>query len=123
VAEVLQPDAAVTRRVRTPRPWYLDPLGDGLAILGAAGVITGVVFLVQADGYVDAANEPDDLDGWYQNRDAAHRARVIGTISLAAGGLSLAGGIVRWLLLPSGAPHVSVAPEERGASIILRGRF
>jgi tetratricopeptide (TPR) repeat protein len=108
----------------TPRapPFYLDPLGDTLFVGGLVGVATSIGFLLVADSHVDSANNSDTVSRWRSERDAAHRARVIGGISLGVGSAAVAGALARWIFFPRG-PEIGASADRERAQLWVGGRF
>ena len=93
-------DAVAPPPVEQPRPgperspWWKDPIGDGLVVVGVAGLGVGGYYLMSAK---QAEADSKKLDGDFKEKDAlAEKHGKIGTIAAAAGGVLLVGGIVRY---------------------------
>lgn len=123
------PTAAPAPAVRPERAaWYQDKLGDGL-VLG--GMVLGVIGLVEyrsARSDLDAAEDRATTTTLTRYRDLVDDARGKRTASIVlagAGGLLIAGGIVRYVLHDRGteAPGVGVAPAPGGGVVSYAGRF
>lgn len=98
-----------------PKSGYWGPqrfAAIGLGVVGVGGVVVGSVFGMSAkDGYEGAINDkalcPTKKTCYPEGKakvDAAQTDALISTISFAVGGVALAGGVVLFLLAPSGSP-------------------
>src|SRR5262249_10520047 len=95
-----KPDPTPTITTTSPspegRPWYRDPLGDGLVIGGVVGLGVGAALLASAKSARDGIASAPDYDAAKALKDKASSRGTIGTISLIAGGALVIGGVIRY---------------------------
>lgn len=107
--------------------WYRDAWAGALVGSGVAALTVGVIYLVSADGHVDVATYAESLEDYDHESALADEQRTVGTWAMAAGGLLLGAGIVRWYLLPAprtGSPvAVDVTARAGGGFLLVRGSF
>jgi hypothetical protein len=113
-----------------PAPFYKDPLGDGLALAGIAGVAVGAVYVSMGNSEASSANQAatnnTGYSGYSDHVNAAKSDMLVGDIALAAGGALVAASIVRYTLLhraETASPTVTLAPLHGGAAFGLAGTF
>lgn len=101
--EVVAPPVEVTPVPEQPRPgperspWWKDPIGGAAVGLGVVGLGVGGGFLVSArNAERDASNADSDAVFDNKNHQAESHGRI-GLISTIAGGVLIAGGIVRYV--------------------------
>jgi hypothetical protein len=112
-----------------PGPWYADPLGDVLTVGGVGLVAAGAVFT--AKGASSAASTSGTRDEVVARHDDARTQQVLGVSGLAVGGVLLANGILRYVLVEKRRPspsagtgaQVSAAAAPGAASLTFTGRF
>ena len=134
VAALDQPDEDA-QRDEEPRASRFTPLRDvaiGLAAVGVAGVVGGIVLggdaqdLEKRSDALCPTAACNDAQGVKLNSDARDKATQA-NIAYIAGGAAIAGGVVLWFV---GAPkvardHVAVAPVVTGdrVGVAFAGRF
>lgn len=107
-------------------PWWKDPIGDGLVVLGVAGLGVGGYFLWSAS---KAEKDSQKLDTDFKELDdRAQRHGKLGVISASIGGVLIIGGIVRYATRGGGGGEQErtavtgwVSPDGGGFAAI--GRF
>jgi tetratricopeptide (TPR) repeat protein len=102
--------------------WYRDWVGGVLAGGALIGVGVGATMLVVADRAVDRANNADFLPDYVHEKEFAHSRRVIGVVSLIAGGVLATAAVVRYATRPSRIEITQPAAGD-GAVITIGGRF
>lgn len=111
--------------VEPPRPWYLDPLGGGLAGGGIVGVAVGGALMGVARGRADDASSQELQSDYEDAKARASRLNGGGIAMLSIGGALLVGASVRYVLVAkqnrAKTARISIAPSLTGLSI--SGRF
>lgn len=106
-----------------PAPaWYRDWVGGVLAGGALVGFGVGATMLVAADRAVDRANNADFLPDYVHEKELAHSRRVIGVVSLIAGGVLATAAVWRYATRPSRI-EITAPAEGDGAVITIGGQF
>lgn len=102
------------------RPFYVDPVGDGLALGGvAAGVVAGVLY-GRARGELDTAERAATLADYQTHVDRAHTDRTVAIVLAAAGAVAIAGGVARFALHHEReSPALALAPVPSGGGLLV----
>jgi hypothetical protein len=119
--------------LQSGRPSTQRVAGIALFGVGAAGIVTGTVFGLEARSKMNDSNssghcQPDnhcDATG-LSERSSALSAATVSTIGFIGGVALLAGGAALYLTAPDDRPPViglMARPEHDGASVGLRGRW
>ena len=99
------------------RPWFRDPIGDGLVIVGAAGVGVGIAMLVSGHS-ADQSKASATTYGDYQAlADKAHSRGEIGVIGGVAGVAFIAVGIVWYAMHEDHPGDKTVTPTGGGFAL------
>ena len=122
-AEPLPPAAEPSPITRSAsRPFYLDPLGDGLVVGGVVLVAVGIGLHVSGSSAASDARAATTYDEALAARDRAGSRRTWGTVALAAGTGLIGVGIWRWVSV-SRRDRVVVTPTEGGAVVSWGGEL
>ncbi|MGE5183650.1 MAG: hypothetical protein ACM31C_16375 [Acidobacteriota bacterium] len=102
------------------RPWWRDPVGDGLVVGGAVGLGVGTALLLSARSADQTAQAAHSYPVYKTNEDTARDRGTYGVIGLVAGGALAAGGV--WWLATHRDPHHAavtgwVAPTSGGIAV------
>ena len=79
------------------RPWWKDPIGDGLVVVGLVGVGVGAGMLASASSLSKQADDTSQTTNYfdYQKlRDDANSRSKLGFIATGAGGVLVIGGVI-----------------------------
>jgi tetratricopeptide (TPR) repeat protein len=122
--------AASVRAPRARRPFYEDPLGDGLVAAGVVGLGFGLGFEIAAGSAEDAADRAPTYDAFAHDKDTAASRRTVAAVSTGLGVALVAAGTLRWIMVagkeapaaPTGR-NVSIAPSAGGATVWVWGSF
>jgi tetratricopeptide (TPR) repeat protein len=107
-----------------PRPWWKDPIGGALLGTGVIGLGVGATFWVLSSSAESDAKAAEDYQGYEENIGKAQTRRKIAIGSLAGGGLLVAGGIFRYLMLPkSDSSTVSLYFDGTDGGLVVAGEF
>jgi tetratricopeptide (TPR) repeat protein len=107
-----------------PPPWWADPLGGALVGSGVVLLGVGTGFLVVSISDSSAADDATTYEAHETLQSRAKSRRTIALVSMGVGAGLVAGGVVRYLLLPdSKSTEVAVLPTEGGAAITWGGHF
>jgi hypothetical protein len=129
-APAVPPPAATS--VESGSPWYTDGIGDGLAILGAASAVTGLVLLGVGASQVSSANTAGSNATSYsafassaQSASSGDTLQKAGVAVAIAGGAVFGLGIVRYLVRDSGAKAGALlVPLPQGqTALVVAGSF
>jgi len=88
------------------RPWWKDPVGDTLVVVGLVGVGVGGAMLMSArslDAQASDINQTSNYFEFQQLRDRAHSRSEIGLVAGGVGAAAIIGGIV-WYATRSNKP-------------------
>jgi hypothetical protein len=122
-----QPEPERPPEAPSRRPFYLDAIGDALAIGGLVSLGVGAGFFVAASRTEDAVTESDvfglGLDIFDERSEKADRERRIGTVAVIAGGALVAGAIVRWILIDDTADTRVAAAIDGDGIVVVSGSF
>ena len=106
-----------------PKHFYADFFGDALFVTGMAAAGAGTYFLLKGNADMrDAAATPVYRD-YDSGSDRASKEQVAGAIALGAGGLLVAGAIVRWLTFGPSAHDEHSAVFVGPTGVVWRGKF
>lgn len=107
------------------RPFYTDPLGDGLAAGGLIGGVTGLVLYLGARSDIDASEKVESLQAHMDLSDRAVRKRNYAVVAGAVGGALMVGAVVRWATLGKRerASVAFVPTGDDGWGLAALGRF
>ena len=108
---------------RTPaKPFYGDALGDVLVLTGLASAGVGTYFLLAGNSAMrDSQNS--SFSSYESDTKHASRQQVVGVGSLAAGGVLVACGVVRFLTIGGNSSGSGTALTLSPSGVDLRGRF
>ncbi len=105
-------------------PWYGDWQGDTLAAAGVVTLLTGVTFLVIANGHDDDATHATSYDALDRSLTLRDRDQVVGGIAIATGSALAVAALARYALRPKRVQtEVFVQPAQSGASVGVTGRW
>jgi hypothetical protein len=131
-----QPDkqpALIEKPVAPPAadtPWYTDPLGDALVVVGVAGLAFGTVEMLSSTSEEDAATGATTYQDYKDHIESAQSKRTLAYVGLSAGAALVVGGIIRYATRSHGHPTTEssgvaasawLAPG--GGGVVLGGRF
>lgn len=131
-ADPADPGTSVVERPATGperSPWWKDPIGDGLVVLGVAGLGVGGFFLMSSRSKaneLESKPPPGDREFSAAQDDIDSRGKL-GVISASIGGVLIIGGIVRYATRGGGGDQERtavtgwVSPDGGGFAAI--GRF
>jgi outer membrane biosynthesis protein TonB len=105
-----------------PRPWYKNPVGDGLVVGGAIGIGVGAVFLAKASSSQTAATHAQLRSDFIADLDAATSQRRIGAVALGAGAALAIGGVIVFVLDRHADSH-HIAATTDGHALYIAGSF
>jgi hypothetical protein len=121
-AEVETAKLPVATQPERARPFYTDALGDTLFVTGVAAGVAGTYFLLLGNSGMRHAK-----DAGYTSYDSdtrrASREQLAGVATLAAGGLFVVCGAVRFLTLGDSSSGRGAALVLNPLGFDLRGRF
>jgi hypothetical protein len=117
------PQAQAEKESDQPAPWYLDPVGDGLAAAGVASLGVSLGYFFAARQSTSAAPDAVDIAAYDRLNDRAKRQRIVSMATLAAGGALLAGAAVRWVLVSRQVVEVGVWMHGDDVGVGLAGAF
>jgi tetratricopeptide (TPR) repeat protein len=110
-------------------PWWKDPIGDGLVVLGLAGLGVGGYYLMSSRSKAaDLETSPPPMDREFGEAKALVDSHgKIGVISAAVGGVLIVGGIVRYATRGGGGNQERTAVtgwiSPGGGGLTAIGRF
>jgi tetratricopeptide (TPR) repeat protein len=125
-APIVAPAPETPAPATSSRAWYSDPILDSLAIGGIAGVAIGGIFYSKAHSDYDSAEHATDYAKHHSLVDSGNSAQTISIVAGAAGGVLLAGAVIRYVVFDRGsepASTVSIAPTRNGAAISWSARW
>ncbi|MCE9579185.1 MAG: hypothetical protein K8W52_39040 [Deltaproteobacteria bacterium] len=106
------------------KPFYTDPLGDGLAVGGLAGGVAGLVLYLGARSDIDKSETAATLQAHLDLVDKAEQKRTYAVVAGAVGGALVVGAVVRWATRSKGErATVALVPTGDGWSFAALGRF
>jgi tetratricopeptide (TPR) repeat protein len=127
-AQVETPRVEPKRDVEPPprvesRPWYRDPVGDTLVVLGAGGAGVGIAFLVSARSADSQAKQAANYFTFRSLEDTASSRSKIGIAATASGAVLMTAGIV-WYARHRGSDRAMTAwGDGHGGGIAITGGF
>ncbi len=98
---VVETPADVAPRTQPPRPWYTDPAGLTLTVVGVAGVAVGAALYTQATADARAARDATVLQLYDSRATRAERWSRAGIATMSVAGALLVAGIVRYAIVGS----------------------
>jgi hypothetical protein len=104
------------------RHFYGDALGDTLVLTGVAAGGVGTYFLLAGNAAMNRAKSAP-YASYASDTHSASREQIAGVATLAAGGLFVACGLVRYLTLSDSSSGRSAALGLSPLGFDLRGRF
>lgn len=102
-----------------PAPFYLDPIGDALAITAVVAAGLGVYFYTASSSDIDKLDEQQTLRAHDDLLEQARDRRRYAGLSVAASSMFLGAAILRFAWVSS----VRVQPSSGGVAVSLGGRF
>ncbi len=126
------PYVPTTRQMMLPLPpppppearWYLDPIGDGLAIGGVLAIGFGTAMLVVGHAADSAKDRAPTYREFASQRDRASRDGTLGVASLVVGVAALGGGIA-WYATHRHrtSPTLTAWGDASSGGVSVAGRF
>ena len=115
------PDLTVHASAPTESPWYKDPAGDTLVVLGLAGVAVGGVMLMSASSASSDSKTAATYDQFKALDDKAKSRGMVGVIAAGAGAALILGGVIRYATRSSSTEATTVTgwldPHSSGIAI------
>jgi tetratricopeptide (TPR) repeat protein len=109
--------------VEKGRPFYLDPLGDVLAVSGLVLVGVGIGLHVSGGSLASDADAAPTYDEALSLRDRAGTRRTWGTVSLVAGAGLVGVAVWRFVSVSKRGDTVAIVPAPGGVTAVWMGRF
>jgi hypothetical protein len=94
------------------KPWWKDPVGDGLVVVGLVGAGVGAGMLVSASSLNRQADGTTSYSDYQRLREDANSRSELGLISAGAGGVFVVGGIL-WYATHRDSRHQVVGWLDR----------
>ncbi len=82
-----------------PRPWYADPAGVSLTVVGGAGLVAGATLYVLARSNERAAESAAVLETYDESGTRAERLSRAGIVTLSVAGAVIVGAVVRYAIV------------------------
>jgi len=117
-----EPAAAVT----ITHPWYSDPAGDTLVVLGLVGLAVGAGLFVSASSAEAQSKTAVDYDHFQALDDKAASRGLYGVIATSAGAALVIGGVIRYATRSSTTTEHTIVTgwaTPTGGGLALTGGF
>jgi hypothetical protein len=112
--------------VAVTHPWYTDPAGDTLVVLGLAGLAAGAALFVSAHSAEAQSKTALDYDHFQALDDKAAARGLYGVIATSAGAALVIGGVIRYATRSSTTTESTVLTgwaSPTGGGLALTGGF